>query len=104
MKYRKKPVVVEAMRFEEMPNKPLFGSLKSAQEISEWSGGKVQPVHYHPVDGWCARLMVNTLEGQMQANAGDYIIKGIKGEFYPCKPDIFEKTYELVDEKGEVKP
>ena len=40
--------------------------------------------------------MINTLEGLMMANVGDYIIKGVQGEFYPCKPDIFEQTYEEV--------
>lgn len=41
-------------------------------------------------------IVIDTLEGQMKADIGDYIIKGVNGEFYPCKPDIFEKTYELV--------
>ena len=42
-------------------------------------------------------LKIETLEGTMEASEGDYIIKGVNGEFYPCKPDIFEKTYELVE-------
>lgn len=43
-------------------------------------------------------ILIDTLEGTMEANVGDYIIKGIKGEFYPCKPDIFEQTYEELNE------
>ncbi|NRT90899.1 hypothetical protein [Clostridium beijerinckii] len=43
-------------------------------------------------------LLINTLEGTLKANVGDYIITGVNGEQYPCKPDIFEKTYELVEE------
>lgn len=43
------------------------------------------------------KLMIDTLEGNMKANVGDYIIKGVQGELYPCKPDIFEKTYEVVE-------
>lgn len=43
-------------------------------------------------------ILIPTLEGIMRANAGDYVIKGLKGEFYPCKSDIFEKSYEVIDE------
>lgn len=46
---------------------------------------------------------IRTLEGDMKISEGDYIIKGVSGEFYPCKPEIFEKTYEVVDKIGEAK-
>jgi len=80
MKYRKKPVVIEAMLLE----KPLG-------EVLEWCGGRA--VYDQSME---ACVLIDTLEGRMQANIGDYIIKGIKGEFYPCKPDIFAETYEAV--------
>lgn len=80
-KYRKKPVVVEAMLF----TGNNFG------EIGKFVGFDAQIV------GREKRLEIKTLEGVMEAKPGDYIIKGVNGEFYPCKPDIFEKTYELVE-------
>lgn len=49
-------------------------------------------------------LIINTLEGPLKADVGDYIITGLRGEEYPCKPDIFEKTYEVVDEDTELTP
>ncbi len=84
MKYRKKPVIVEAVQWtgsnvEEI--EPLTGCSPSMRKF------KVLP------DGL---LMIRTLEGDMIASKGDYIIKGIQGEFYPCKPDIFEAIYEAV--------
>lgn len=66
MKYRKKPVIIEAIQFEDNPY-----------------------------------LKIETLEGIMKASVGDYIIKGVNGEFYPCKPDIFEKTYERVIDEAD---
>lgn len=80
MKYRKKPVVIEAVQF-----------INSA-DIHEFCGKKVR----EPVGE--SFLEIETLEGVMKAMPGDFIIKGVKGEFYPCKPDIFEKTYEKVEE------
>ena len=73
-RYRKKPVVVEAVQLTE----------ENFNEAEEWCDGC--PV----TDG----VLIFTLEGDMRASIGDYIIKGVKGEFYPCKPDIFEATYE----------
>ena len=49
-------------------------------------------------------LIINTLEGPLKADVGDYIITGLRGEQYPCKPDIFEKTYELVNDEEELTP
>jgi hypothetical protein len=87
MKYRKKPVVIEAIQITE----------QSEQEIKTWSGGKVyaspvlEPSERNPKGVY---WQIDTLEGVMTALPNDWIIKGVSGEFYPCKPDIFEKTYE----------
>ena len=79
-KYKKKPVVIEAIRF--------TGS--NYEEIREFIGKNTL----------CSDLsiVIPTLEGDMIAQKGAYIIKGVKGEFYPCKPDIFAETYEVVSE------
>lgn len=83
--YRKKPVVIEAIqwRLEDDINK-----------VIEWLGDNLIQEER---DG-CAVVgtWVKTLEGNMMVSYGDYIIQGVNGEFYPCKPDIFNKTYELV--------
>jgi hypothetical protein len=84
MKYRKKPVVIEAKRLME-PNLP--------DEIARWCDGRVCGVGDVGAKVW---IEIDTLEGVMRAGYGDFIIKGVNGEFYPCKPDIFEKTYEEV--------
>ena len=80
MKYRKKPVVIEAMQW---TNNNLDEVLEFAYERSIVVNGE---------------LFLETLEGRMKANVGDFLIKGIKGEVYPCKPDIFEQTYEPIAE------
>ena len=84
-KYRKEPVVVEAIRL----TPETFG------DIVPWIGKDVfvKARAINPV-----YIVISTLEGNMRANNGDYIIKGVYGEFYPCKPDIFEKTYEAEEE------
>ena len=76
-KYRKRPVVVEAMQYRDLIR--LFV-------------GNAQVLHRLGDE----RLGIETLEGVMAANPGDFIIKGVNGEFYPCKPDIFFATYEEV--------
>jgi hypothetical protein len=81
-KYRKKPVIIEAVMWD--------GSQESAQEINQFNGGKFWAINDN------RQMKIPTLEGIMLADVGDYIIKGIKGEFYPCKPDIFVATYEKV--------
>lgn len=81
MKYRKKPVVIEAMQW----------NGENWKEIRDWNtpdGREATIGENGPT------LTIWTLEGVMTANIGDWIIKGVKGEFYPCKPDIFEATYE----------
>lgn len=89
MKYRKKPVEIEAVQY----------TGKNDFEINKWSNGLVytspvlEPTENNPSGSY---LQIKTLEGIMTAIVGDWIIKGVKGEFYPCKPDIFEMTYEKV--------
>ena len=85
MKYRKKPIVIEASQF--FDTKPVIDF------IHEWSGAEWQLFAGKPA------LRISTLEGDMIACVGDWIIKGIKGEFYPCDEDIFKATYELVVDK-----
>lgn len=78
MKYRKKPIIIEAI---------------------QWNGENENEIRNF-IDGNCIvtfnPLMLYTLEGNMIASKNDYIVKGADGEFYPCKPDIFKKTYERV--------
>ena len=81
-KFRKKPIVVEALRFR------VVGC-----GIQTWAEPTCVVKRAFRRGWW-----VSTLEGWMRATEGDWIIKGIKGEFYPCKPDIFEQTYEPVEE------
>lgn len=91
MKYRKKPVIIEAIQFEDNSDRII--------EIHEFMGGDTIRVNYEDKDNPC--LKIETLEGIMKASVGDYIIKGVNGEFYPCKPDIFEKTYERVIDEAD---
>ena len=84
-KYRKRPVIIKAV---------------------QWTGDNIEAIRELTVDSPTKRnlhldldencLFIETLEGTMKANLNDYIIKGVQGEFYPCKPDIFEQTYEKV--------
>lgn len=83
MKYRKKPVIIEAIKW----------TGTNIQEMAEFCNNDGHGMHEHP-NG--TDLIIYTLEGEHTASLGDYIIKGVKGEFYPCKPDIFEMTYEKV--------
>lgn len=68
-------------------------------EALQWGGNNLEEViHFCPLASIIDnRLSISTLEGSMEASVGDYIIKGVKGEFYPCKPDIFQLTYKKVD-------
>lgn len=112
MRYRKKPIVVEARQF--------TGGETNGVDLLHWITGKdTDPKVYHDTvfrlgstsywrhqpeirvsNGELAQLLdpehleIRTLEGTMRADVGDWIIKGVQGEFYPCKPDIFEATYE----------
>ena len=81
-KYRKKPDVVEAVQWDG----------QNREEIKTFVGESLDAAW--SVGGYC---FIDTLEGKMNAARGDWIIRGVKGEFYPCKPDIFEATYEPAD-------
>lgn len=84
-KFRKKPVVIEARQF--------FND-GSSYELLHWIN-EGQHAAGRALASWCNNeIMVPTLEGQHIASPGDWIICGVAGEFYPCKPDIFEQTYE----------
>ncbi len=82
-KFRKKPVVVEAMRYDGHNFPEVAGF------VGEGCVGSYE---------MNASLFIDTLEGRMQAVVGDWIVKGTEGEFYPCKPDAFEVAYEAVEE------
>jgi uncharacterized protein affecting Mg2+/Co2+ transport len=91
--YRKKPIIVEAIQYN-----------GNCVELYNWSNGVVvvspvlEPDENNPSGDY---VQIHTLEGTMIGDRGDWIIKGINGEFYPCKPDIFEKTYEIVNYEGD---
>ena len=84
MKYKKRPVVIEAVRW----------TGKNLAELRKMDG--FEEVHLC----FNGKLSILTLEGIVDASVGDYIIRGVNGEFYPCKPDIFAKTYEPVVNVG----
>jgi len=86
MKFRKKPVVIEAVQFTGKNQREALSFVYPNLSKVALSGAEIMGL---PV-------VISTLEGDMTANPGDWIIKGVKGEFYPCKPDIFEATYEPV--------
>ena len=93
MKYRKKPVEIEAMQ---LTDSDSFSKILEWCKDSERSFevGNCSKEHPEGFDYPCIRI--KTLEGVMMASRNDYIIKGVKGEFYPCKPDIFKMTYDKV--------
>lgn len=86
-KYRKKPVTVDAFQL----TKETLQLKQGTEEYFVVDGG-IRAIYYHS-----DHARVDTLEGFMTANVGDYIITGVKGERYPCKPDVFEATYELIE-------
>ena len=92
MKYRNKPVVVEAFQFD-----GDFNDRNGNYYVPEWAVKGLKREYFTFEDS--GDLYIYTLEGKMLVNVGDYIIKGIKGEFYPYKPDIFEATYELAEKE-----
>lgn len=87
-RYMKKPVVIEAMQF----------TRDTWYELIDFTHEQVCCFMKRRPDEDVYTCIVSTLEGPMTATEGDYIIKGIQGEFYPCKPDIFEATYEVVSD------
>lgn len=100
MKYRKKPVVIEAYHLKDLSYKTVKECLEfMGQQVKTYRGlGIEQPFDKYMQIVWKNNgLKIETLEGTMIAKAGDYIIRGVNEELYPCKPDIFEKTYEKVE-------
>lgn len=89
-RYRKLPVEIDAVQFTDDTKDKVFTHLLHNEKVSVSAGfnDAREPI-----------LIIGTLEGSMTASLGDWIIKGIAGEFYPCKPDIFERTYEIVMDK-----
>jgi hypothetical protein len=81
--YRKKPVIIEAYQL----------TIENMDMLKKWCDGKTWSM---PPMRAVTGVSIETLEGTMNASFGDYVIKGVNGEFYPCKPDIFEKSYEKV--------
>ena len=95
MKFRKKPVVIDAIVFD---GKNIAEVCAFAPSSKPWTVAMrtdgdptVRPTAYYP------RVLIETLEGNVWASPGDWIIRGVKGECYPCKPDIFEATYERTE-------
>lgn len=84
-KFRKKPVVIEAEQFTLKNKDRAFNFIQRSNCAADWDGDG------NPI------IKIQTLEGVMIATLGDWIVKGVNGEFYPCKPDIFEGTHELVE-------
>ncbi len=112
MKYRKKPVIIEATQWFKNGDHPFDNSCPISPDDPSLSEGEVVRYYRHPlIDGECDcekcqkpmrdHGWIDTLEGGHIVCVGDFIITGIQGERYPCKPDIFEATYEMVeDEQG----
>lgn len=95
--YQKKPVVIEAIQWTGKNHREMFDFLTNYEFINEFisNNGDNFYIDHSKVKGG---LVIKTLEGEHIASIGDYIIKGVKGEFYPCKPDIFADTYEPVEQ------
>lgn len=87
MKFRKKPVVINAMQFDGTNHFQLMRWAEQLAGEARWHfDSKPDPM-----------ILITTLEGVMRADVGDWIVIGVKGEQYPCKPDVFEATYELAE-------
>ena len=91
-KYRKKPVVIDAIQL----------TNESVMDCISFVYPEYVAIEHNVLDGIRDQkfMYIEALEGDMKAGFGDYIIKGVQGEFYPCKPDIFEATYEVVNESA----
>ena len=87
MKYRKKPVVIESIQWE--GTAISFNAIMDTFKDIKWTPGEMGSYSFN----------IETLEGPHIVSKGDFIIKGVKGEYYPCKPDIFEMTYENVEDQ-----
>lgn len=90
MKFRKKPVEIEARHWD--------GTTAVANRLLAWiEQAGTEANLLRSIDDGSTKINIQTLEGVMSASPGDYIIRGVQGEFYPCKPDIFDATYEAVE-------
>lgn len=92
-KYRKKPVVIEAVQWDGYSE--TANAFIGERYTVDWEYAHYVDASIPAAD---SAIDIPTLEGKMRCNVGDWIIKGVKGEFYPCKPDIFEATYDQVEE------
>ncbi len=96
MKYRKKPVIIEAFKYD-----GDFKYSTGTWYIPQWALNAYRDgiLYYEKLNNNepPSELFIKTLEGNMHVSVGDYVVKGIDGELYPCKPDIFEKTYEPLE-------
>lgn len=86
MRYRKKPVVVEAVKFDGTNHREILKFIYPGMSETGLAGAEKMKLP----------IVIETLEGDMNVSIGDYVIRGVQGEFYPCKPDIFEATYEAI--------
>jgi len=82
MRFRKKPVVIDAMQF-----------IANGDDVVKWAKALGADALCWSISATKTAIGIRTLEGEMRASSGDWIIRGVKGEFYPCKPDIFDATY-----------
>jgi len=97
MKYRKKPVVIEAKQLTDNSFQEIYNWISESGYVKEWcwdSDDTMMP----PIERF---MKIKTFEGFITASEFDWVIKGVKGEFYPCKPDIFEMTYEPAGENND---
>lgn len=102
IKYVKKPVVIEAVKLE-CTDESILQVMRFIGGFTDENYDSDNAMQREALDSYIDQikkkgLYINTLEGEIKASIGDFIIKGVKGEFYPCKPDIFEMTYELFND------
>lgn len=95
MKAIKKPIVIEFLQYLHNNNRDMFDFLTGTKNENMTLSAETFEIDYNKNPHG---LIIKTLEGEMFANFNDYIIKGVNGEFYPCKPDIFKKTYDIIEE------
>lgn len=103
--YRKRPVVITALQlrpdtWKEMAGFAGAGRLADGKPEGFWEDGPARrawPVELGPSGSWRIAMEIPTPEGVMVAHENDYVIRGVAGELYPCKPDIFEQTYEAAE-------
>lgn len=98
-KFRKKPVVIEAMQWDGVDRRAIYAWAQPVwQGLSLCNSWYLKQARDEQRQNGTYTIVIPTLEGELEARPGDWIIKGVKGEFYPCKPDIFAATYDAVDE------